>query len=73
MRVPTFAELHEISDTMKVSHEFVGYVKKSREPDQKCGNCRNFICRDKVDGGNRCATVQSPIGENAWCQRFARN
>ena len=63
-----WAELHEISDTLKSSHSAVHYGGGTT--DEHCGNCKNFI-PGSIE--NRCRTVQCPIGSDMWCNRYERN
>ena len=65
--MPNWAELHEISLSLKAPHSQVKYVSQSLKP-EKCGNCRNFI----PDHPNRCRTVECPINSLGWCERYAR-
>jgi len=59
-----WAELHEISVTLKATHKDVGYRRGTKE--EHCGNCANFIPAEPP----RCRTVECPIERPMWCERY---
>ena len=64
--MPSWAEMYEISQTLKTPHAQVNYVDRSSKS-AKCGNCENFIPAEPV---NRCMTVETPISPQGWCSRY---
>jgi hypothetical protein len=67
--MPNWAEMHELSVTLKATHAEVDYTSKSPKW-EKCGNCKNFIPHNN---DSRCRTVLSPIVAPGWCERYEPN
>ena len=65
--MPNWAELHEISNTEKATHDEVNYKHGSKQ--EHCGNCVNFIPENPAVR-SRCRTVQCPIARSMWCKRY---
>jgi len=59
----------EKPENKKFTHDEVGYEFPSTHPNERCGNCENFIpATDKTPPA--CKGVQRPIQIQAWCHRW---
>jgi hypothetical protein len=59
----------EKPESKKFNHGEVGYEFPSTHPNERCGNCENFIpATDKTPPA--CKGVQRPIQIQAWCHRW---
>jgi hypothetical protein len=64
-------DLSGISDGERMKRESLGYVKKTTNPENYCGNCSLYIPPKEGEECGGCILFKGPVDSNGHCVQWA--